>query len=131
MRDVTEVLERADGARHGVDGFKGHDLGRARPRLGQELLQVRGVVVAEDVLGHAAVPDALVQNGIMEWNSGCGSSDCSTDRVTWVESHLDHGGVVALVGEDLAAGHVPGQREPIGVTIQSSGFGENTEEVLL
>ena len=46
-------------------------------------------------------------------------------------SHLDHGGVVALVGEDLAAGHVPGQREPIGVTIQSSGFGENTEEVLL
>ena len=61
VRDVAELVERADGARHGVHRLEGHDLGRARPRLGKELLQVGRVVVAEDVLGYAAIPDALHQ----------------------------------------------------------------------
>jgi hypothetical protein len=49
-------------------------LGNAGIDFGEELFQVLRIVVAEDVLGHAAVLDAL-----------------------------DHGGVVAGVGEDVAA----------------------------
>ena len=59
MRDVAEFFQWTDGARHGVDRLEGDDLGRARPRLGQQLLEVGRVVVAEDVLRHAAVPDTL------------------------------------------------------------------------
>ena len=59
MRNVAEIFQWADGAGHGMDRLEGHDLGRARPRLGQQLLQVGRVVVAEDVLRHAAVPDTL------------------------------------------------------------------------
>jgi len=58
---------------HGVDGLEGDDLGDPGGAAPQKFIQVVGVVVAEDVLGDPAAPDAL-----------------------------DHGGVVPLVREDLA-----------------------------
>ena len=67
MRDIAEFFQWADGAGHGMDRLEGDDLGRARPRLGQQLLQVGRVVVAEDVLRHAAVTDAL-QNKFITLN---------------------------------------------------------------
>lgn len=73
VREIAQLLQRRNGSRHGVDGFKGHNLGDVGVDLPQELLKVFGVVVAVDVLGHTAVPDAL-----------------------------DHRGVVARVGKDVA-----------------------------
>ena len=56
-----------------MDGLEGDDLGQVAVDLLEQLLQVVGVVVAEDVLGHARVLDAL-----------------------------DHGRVITRVGEDVA-----------------------------
>lgn len=45
------------------------------------------------------------------------------------EPYLDHGGVVALVREDLAAGHVPGQGEE-GRVVGHEAAGEHQGGVL-
>ena len=71
---IAQLTDRTDGAGHGVHRLEGHDLRNGDVHRLQELLQVYGVVVAEYVLRDARVTDPL-----------------------------NHGGVVALVGENMAA----------------------------
>ena len=79
--DVTQLLQGADGARHAVHRLECDQLGKTAVHLGEEPVQVLGIVVFEDVARSPAVPDAL-----------------------------DHAGVVPGVTEDLTARQLGGQR---------------------
>ncbi len=56
---ATPTYDPPDRPRHRVHGLEGDDLGPGRVRAAQHLPEVGGVVVPEDVLGDAAVADAL------------------------------------------------------------------------
>ena len=56
---ITQVLQGTNITSHGVHSLKSHNLGRARGRLLQELLQVLGVIVAEDEPLGTTVTDPL------------------------------------------------------------------------
>ena len=79
-RGVADLGDRPDIAVHRVDRLEGDDLRCGGVRAGQQLAQVRHVVVAEHAAGSAAVADAG-----------------------------DHRGVVQRVGEHQAAGQAGGQ----------------------
>jgi hypothetical protein len=60
------VSDRGDVAVHRIDRLEGHDLGRLGIGRGQELLEMGGVVVAEDLADRARVPDARDHRGVVE-----------------------------------------------------------------
>ena len=74
---------------HGMNGFKCDDLGHVDGHLLQQLLQVARVVVTEDVLGHAAVANALnhrrVVAGVRE-----DVTTCKTPASGYVTQHITH-----------------------------------------
>eukprot|EP00126_Sphaerothecum_destruens_P002551 Sdes_comp15981_c0_seq1m5138 len=55
----ADVADGGNGARHGVDGFKGDDFGGERIGRLQQRLEMAQIVVAEDALFRAAVADPL------------------------------------------------------------------------
>ena len=79
--DVAEFGDRRDVAVHRIDGLEGDELRRCGSRSRELAVEVARVVVREDALLGAAVPDAL-----------------------------DHRGVVERIGEDDAARHARRQR---------------------
>jgi len=83
---VAYLGDRADGAAHAVDGFEGNDLGNVDGERGEFGLEIGDVVVLEDHLLGARVPDAL-----------------------------DHGGVVHAVGKDDTVGEFAAERCESGV----------------
>lgn len=89
---AANVVDLADGAGHRVDGLKGNDF-RDRGIEGlEELLEMGGIVVAEDHLFDTRVFDAL-----------------------------DHGGVVHGVGEDDTVGQLLGKGAEGGVVGDIAG----------
>lgn len=89
---AANVVDLTNGARHGVDSLKGNDFGDGRIEGLEELLEMGGVVVAEDHLFNAGVLDAL-----------------------------DHGGVVHGVGEDDTVGQLLGEGAEGGVVGDIAG----------
>ena len=70
---ISSIIYNGAPTSHGMHGFKSHNLGCGDVMLEQQLLQMSGVVVTEDVLGATGVDDAV-----------------------------DHGGMVTRIREDLA-----------------------------
>ena len=89
---VAQILQGADGSRHGVDRFKGHNLWHVPRHLGKQMVEMDRVVVPEDVLRHTRVLDPL-----------------------------DHAGVVASIAEDLTTRQLPCQGEQGGVVGNVAG----------
>lgn len=90
--EAADVVDFADGARHGVDCLEGDDFGDRWVEGLEELLEMGGIVVAEDHLFDTRVLDAL-----------------------------DHGGVVHGIGEDDAVGQLLGQGGEGGVVGDVAG----------
>jgi len=69
---------------HRVHRLEGDDLGRGGVRPAQQLPQVRHVVVAEDKLLGAAVPDALDHGGVV--------TCVRVDLTSWrgIKAHINH-----------------------------------------
>lgn len=89
---AANVVDLADGARHRVDGLKGNDFRDGGIEGLEKLLEMSGVVVAEDHLFDAGVFDAL-----------------------------DHGSVVHGVGEDNTVGQLLGEGAKGGVVGDIAG----------
>ena len=92
MSHVAQLLQGADGSRHGVNRFKGHNLWHVLRHLGKQLFEMVGVVVPEDVLGHTRVLDPL-----------------------------DHAGMVASVAEDMTTRELACQGEQGGIVGNVAG----------
>jgi hypothetical protein len=65
MGDVAHLADRRDVAVHRVDRFEGDDLGPGRIGGGQQLLEMGGVVVAEDLPDRTRMADAGDHRGMV------------------------------------------------------------------
>ena len=63
---LDNLLHRADVAVHGIDRFKGHDLGRIGRQRGQLPIQVFRVIMPPDHLFGARVANAFDHRGVVE-----------------------------------------------------------------
>ncbi len=65
LGEVGDRFDRGDMAVHGIDALEGDELGRASRRLLEHLFEMLDVVVTEDALLAAAMPNALNHRGVV------------------------------------------------------------------